>query len=61
MADRKRHDVIVRNLLDALDRIVNVAAKPHQQPYIMGLAEQAIKNAEAQMVRDDDGYLVVKE
>lgn len=56
-----RSDAIVNNLLNALDAIVRVADKPHQQPYIQGIAEQAIRNAHTEMTRNADGYLVVRE
>lgn len=54
-------DNVVRNLLDALDRIARAADTPHPTvSYIQGMAEQAIRNAHAEMTRNSDGYLVVK-
>jgi hypothetical protein len=53
-------DDVVALLLNALEIIARAAVKADQQPYIQGCAEQAIKMAHAQMVRNSDGYLVVK-
>ena len=60
MADMKRADVVVTRLLDALDMIVRAANQPNNQPYIQGVAEQAIRMAHHDMMRNSDGYHVVK-
>lgn len=53
-------DTTVRDLLNALDAILR-AADQNNMPFIQGVAEQAIKNSHARMVRNSDGYLVVRQ
>lgn len=56
-------DRLVHDLIDALDVVRRVAESdtPGATAFIQGAAEQAIKHAHAQMVRNADGYLVVAE
>lgn len=56
----QKHDAIIAALVDALDIIARAADKPNQQAYIQGVAEQAIRNANIERVRNTDGYLIVK-
>lgn len=48
-------DIIITDLLNALDAIV----RSDSLPFAQGCAEQAMKAAQSRMVRNSDGYLVV--
>ena len=50
-------DIIIRDLLNALD----VIQRASSLPYAQGAAEQAIKNTMSLLVRNADGYLTVKQ
>lgn len=56
-----KHDRIISDLIAALDYIHREADKPEaSRHYIMGVCEGATKMANAERVRNSDGYLVVK-
>ena len=54
---KTKTDQVVTDLLNALGAIRLATA----DPYVQGIVEQAIKNVHAQMTRNSDGYLVVKQ
>jgi hypothetical protein len=55
-----KHDEIIGGLMDALGLILREAEKTDaSRHYINGVAAQAMKNCDAQRVRNSDGYLVV--
>jgi hypothetical protein len=54
-------DTIIAELVDALDLAYREADKENcSRHYIVGVCEFAIRRANAQRVRNEDGYLVVK-
>ena len=56
-----KQDIIISELIDALDLIRREAEKPDaSRHYILGVTEGATKRCNAERERDSDGYLVVR-
>lgn len=54
-------DIIIRDLLDAIDYIYRESLKDDcSRHYIQGVCEGATSCAKASLVRNSDGYLVAK-
>jgi len=55
-------DRIIAELMDALELVRTEADKPEaSRHYIVGVCEGAMKRCDASRVRNNDGYLVVKQ
>ncbi len=56
-----KHDRIIADLMTALDIILRETKRADGSlAYVRGAAQQAMTSCDAQRVRNEDGYLVVK-